>query len=292
MSAPHLVGLIGSRIRGSLSPLLHEHEAAAHGLRYAYRALDLDDLGLGPADAGQLARQAVRLGFTSLNVTHPCKLTVLDGLDELSEEARELGAVNTVTVERGRLVGRNTDRSGFRAALASGLPDVADRPSALGSVLLLGAGGAGAAVAHALLDAGARSLWIADSDASRAEALAAAVSRRGRAMASAIALDDVPARLEEADGVVNATPVGMVGHPGTPLDVAALAPRHWVADVVYRPLDTQLLKAARAVGCRVLDGGWMAVAQAADSFELFTGLPADRDRMRADFLRLAATHHD
>lgn len=292
MSAPHLVGLIGSRIRGSLSPLLHEHEAAAHGLRYAYRALDLDDLGLGPADAGQLARQAVRLGFTSLNVTHPCKLTVLDGLDELSEEARELGAVNTVTVERGRLVGRNTDRSGFRAALASGLPDVADRPSALGSVLLLGAGGAGAAVAHALLDAGARSLWIADSDASRAEALAAAVSRRGRAMASAIALDDVPARLEEADGVVNATPVGMVGHPGTPLDVAALAPRHWVADVVYRPLETQLLKAARAVGCRVLDGGWMAVAQAADSFELFTGLPADRDRMRADFLRLAATHHD
>jgi shikimate dehydrogenase len=287
----HLVGLIGSGIGGSLTPLLHEHEAAAQGLRYAYRTLDLDKLGLEPVDAGHLARQAVRLGFTGLNVTHPCKLTVLDGLDELSDEARALGAVNTIVVEGKRMVGHNTDYSGFRAALRDGLPELAENPSQLRTVVLVGGGGAGAAVAHALLAADVGTLLVADAAPSRAEALAqAAREQAGRGRVSAIALDDVAARLGEANGVVNATPVGMIGHPGIPFDVGALHPRHWVADVIYRPLETQLIKAARAVGCAVLDGGWMAAAQAADSFELFTGLRPDRARMRAEFLRLAASH--
>ncbi|MCH6470100.1 shikimate dehydrogenase [Sinomonas terrae] len=289
----HLVGLIGSGIGGSLSPLLHEHEAAAQGLRYAYRTLDLEELGLQPADAGQLARQAVRLGFTGLNVTHPCKLTVLDGLDELSREAQALGAVNTVVVEGDRLIGHNTDHSGFGAALRAGLPGLAADPARLGTVVLIGAGGAGAAVAHALVAAGAGTLLVADADAARAEALAQSMGRRGGGgTIAAIPVEDVPDRLSEADGIVNATPVGMVGHRGTPFDVGALAPRHWVADVIYRPLETQLVKAARATGCSVLDGGWMASAQAADSFELFTGLAPDRARMREDFLGLAAYHNN
>lgn len=299
-SRPHLIGLIGAGIGGSLSPLLHEREAAAHGLRYAYRTLDLEELGLTPPDAGQLARHAVQLGFTGLNVTHPCKQTVIEGLDGLSEDARELGAVNTVTVEADdgasrhgvRLTGRNTDHTGFRAALAEGLPG-----AALDTVLLVGAGGAGSAVARALLDSGVGKLTVADADPSRAEHLAARLAghRAGNSGAAdcagrvtAVGLEEVPAHLAEVDGVVNATPIGMVGHPGTPFEAAGLTPRHWVADVVYRPLITGLLKAALAAGCRVLDGGWMAVAQAADSFELFTGLAADRARMRAHFLELAA----
>ncbi|WP_430296955.1 shikimate dehydrogenase [Sinomonas sp. B1-1] len=299
---PQLIGLIGANVAGSLSPLLHEREAAAQGLRYAYRALDLDELGLTPEDAGQLARDAGRLGYTGLNVTHPCKQTVIPGLDALSEDARALGAVNTVTVDAdpadpadsaahdggthpgSRLTGRNTDHSGFRAALAEGLPGVP-----LGTVVLVGAGGAGSAVARALLDSGVRELLVADVDPARAAALAARLGEPGSgSRVAAVAHEEVFARLSEADGVVNATPIGMVGHPGTPFDTSALMRRHWVADVVYRPLATQLVKAALAAGCRVLDGGWMAVAQAADSFELFTGLPADRARMRAHFLDLVA----
>lgn len=309
MTAPsHLIGLIGANIAGSLSPLLHEREAAAHGLRYAYRTLDLDELGLAADDAGQLARDAARLGYTGLNVTHPCKQSVIAGLDGLSDDARELGAVNTVVIDAhdggphpggsgsaARLTGRNTDHTGFRAALAEGLPG-----AALATVLLVGAGGAGSAVARALLDAGTGTLLVADAEPARAEQLAArlaghvAAHRAGSPAAAdgagrvaAVVLDEVPARLAEADGVVNATPIGMVGHPGTPFDASALTPRHWVADVVYRPLETQLVKAALAAGCRVLDGGWMAVAQAADSFELFTGRRADRARLRAHFLELA-----
>jgi shikimate dehydrogenase len=310
MTAPsHLIGLIGANVAGSLSPLLHEREAAAHGLRYAYRTLDLNALGLAPDDAGQLARDAARLGYTGLNVTHPCKQSVIAGLDGLSDDARELGAVNTVVIDphdRGprsggsgaaaRLTGRNTDHTGFRAALLEGLPG-----AALGTVLLLGAGGAGSAVARVLLDAGAGTLLVADAEPARAEQLAARLAGHragnpagnpaaadGAGRVAAVVLDEVPTRLAEADGVVNATPIGMVGHPGTPFDASALTPRHWVADVVYRPLETQLVKAALAAGCRVLDGGWMAVAQAADSFELFTGRRADRARMRSHFLELAA----
>ncbi|GAA2203637.1 shikimate dehydrogenase [Sinomonas flava] len=301
-SRPQLIGLIGANVAGSLSPLLHEREAAAQGLRYAYRPLDLDELGLTPEDAGQLVRDAARLGYTGLNVTHPCKQTVISGLDALSDDARALGAVNTVTVDAdrsdpadsaahdagtrpgARLTGRNTDHSGFRAALAEGLPGVP-----LGTVVLVGAGGAGSAVARALLDSGVRELLVADVDPARAAALAARLGEpRSGSRIAAVAHEEVPARLGEADGVVNATPIGMVGHPGTPFDTSALTRRHWVADVVYRPLATQLVKAALAAGCRVLDGGWMAVAQAADSFELFTGLAADRARMRAHFLDLVA----
>jgi shikimate dehydrogenase len=159
----------------------------------------------------------------------------------------------------------------------------------LGTVVLVGAGGAGSAVARALLDSGVRELLVADVDPARAAALAERLGEAGSgSRVAAVAHEEVPARLAEADGVVNATPIGMVGHPGTPFDTSALTRRHWVADVVYRPLATQLVKAALASGCRVLDGGWMAVAQAADSFELFTGVAADRARMRAHFLDLVA----
>lgn len=297
----YLIGLIGANVTGSLSPLLHEREAAAQGLRYAYRTLDIDELGLTPGDAGQLARDAARLGYTGLNVTHPCKQTVIGGLDALSDEAAELGAVNTVTFEKhdgagrlpARLTGRNTDLTGFRAALAEGLPG-----AALGTVVLVGAGGVGSAVARALLDSGVRELLVADAEPSRAADLAERLGRHTGAAqraqdgsagrVTAVVLEDVPARIAEADGVVNATPIGMVGHPGTPFDTSVLTSRHWVADVVYRPLVTQLVKAALAARCRVLDGGWLTVAQAADAFELFTGRPADRARMRAHFLELVA----
>jgi shikimate dehydrogenase len=264
----HVVGLVGAGIAASLSPALHEREAAELGLDYAYELLDIDERGVAPEDAGELVDRARRDGFAGLNVTHPCKQLVLEHVDELSDQAEALGAVNTIVFDGGRAAGHNTDWPGFEQSFARGLPGAAtDR------VLLLGAGGAGAAVAHALTSLGAGRVDIVDADRDRAEELAA------RLGAGAAAHADVGELLQDADGVVHATPTGMADHPGVAVDPALLREDLWVAEVVYRPLETELLRAARARGCRTLDGGGMAVFQAAGSFELFTGVRPDAERM-------------
>ncbi|WP_243790376.1 shikimate dehydrogenase [Saccharopolyspora gloriosae] len=275
-----LTGLIGAGIGPSLSPALHEREAAELGLRCLYRRLDLDELGLPATAVGELLRAARLTGFTGLNITHPAKQLVIEHLDELSPDAAALGAVNTVVFGEGGAVGHNTDWSGFARSLSRGLPDVP-----LDRVVLLGAGGAGAAVAHGLLTLGAGTVHVLDLDAGRAEAVATSLRGRfGADRAVAGGLDAGPAAaLAAADGLVHATPVGMAAHPGLPVPVEALRPQLWVADVVYRPLETELVRTARARGCRVLDGGGMAVFQAADAFRLFTGCEPDADRMLRHF---------
>ncbi|WP_374195955.1 shikimate dehydrogenase [Streptomyces sp. TS71-3] len=279
----YLVGLVGAAIGPSLSPALHEREADRHGLRYLYRLLDIGRLGVPPAGAGRLVRAARDAGYDGLNVTHPCKQHVLDDLDELSPQAAVLGAVNAIVfTPDGRAVGHNTDVTGFAAAFAEGLGAPLDR------VVQLGAGGAGAAVGHALLGLGARHLTVVDALPDRARDLAAALNAHaGLDFADSRPQDDLGAALAGADGLVHATPTGMAAHPGLPLPAGLLHPGLWVADIVYRPLDTELLAAARARGCRVLDGGGMAVHQAADSFRLFTGREPDTPRMLADFADLA-----
>src|SRR4051812_8876027 len=226
----YLVGLIGAGIGTSLSPALHEHEAACLGLRYAYRVLDLDELGVEPADVGTLLDLAREAGFDGCNVTHPCKQLVIEHLDELSDEAAALGAVNTVVLRDGRAVGHNTDAPGFAEGFRRGLPG-----ASLRRVLLIGAGGAGAAVGHALRGLGCRQLEIFDTDVERAAQLAGALDAD---VAGSLDLNGV-------DGVVNATPAGMVGHGGTPVPADRLHPGVWVADIVYPPLQTELLRAAR-----------------------------------------------
>ncbi|WP_030418575.1 shikimate dehydrogenase [Streptomyces sp. SCSIO 75703] len=266
----HRVALVGADIGGSLSPALHEREAAALGLDYTYTLLDLDRL-----PPGWRLRHAVRQGVTGFNVTHPVKQAVIGQLDDLSPDARTLGAVNTVFVSDGRLTGHNTDHSGFLAGLRAGLPG-----ARLGRAVVVGAGGAGSAVAYALAGAGA-AVEIADADTGRAVALAARMTSAFPAgEITSLPAERIPTALTRADGIVNATPIGMTGHPGLPFGTGALTPRHWVADVVYRPLETALLTAARAAGCRVLDGGAMLVAQAARTLALLTGATPDLDRMR------------
>jgi shikimate dehydrogenase len=280
----YLVGLIGSGIGPSLSPALHEREADRQGLRYLYRLIDIDVLGVPPEAVGDLVRAARDLGFDGLNITHPCKQLVIEHLDALAPQAEALGAVNTVVFEAGgRAVGHNTDVTGFAASFAQGLRD-----ASLERVVQLGAGGAGAAVAHATLTLGAERVTVVDSVADRAAHLAGSLSRHfgaGRAVAG------TPDRLAEllagADGLVHATPTGMAAHPGLPVAAELLRPGLWVAEVVYRPLETELVRTARALGCAVLDGGGMAVFQAADAFRLFTGREADSVRMLADIAALA-----
>lgn len=280
----YLVGLVGDGVTPSLTPPMHEHEADLLGLRYLYRPIDLLELGLAGDAVGSLLRSARSLGFNGLNITHPCKQLVLAHLDEISPDARRLGAVNTVVIRDGRFVGHNTDWSGFAAALATGLPG-----AALEHVVQLGAGGAGSAVAYALLSGGVRTLDLVDVDQERAAQRAAELAGffpdstiTGRTTA------ELPQLMQAADGLVHCTPVGMAAHPGAPLDLELVESRHWVADIVYRPIDTELVRDARAKGCTVLDGGRMAVGQAADAFRIFTGLEPDADRMRGHFLQLVA----
>ncbi|CAA9236760.1 MAG: Quinate/shikimate 5-dehydrogenase I delta [uncultured Acetobacteraceae bacterium] len=277
-----LAGLIGTGIGASLTPALHEREGAEQGLRHVYRLLDLESLRLGVEALPELLTAAERTGFAGVNVTHPCKQAVIPLLHGLSDDARALGAVNTVVLRDGRRTGHNTDLSGFAEGFKRGLPDAKrDR------VVQVGAGGAGSAVAHALLAIGAGRLHVFDTDPSRAEALAIALRARfgeGRAAAGA----DLPGAMAEADGVVNCTPVGMAKYPGLPLPAALLRPAQWVAEIVYFPLETELLRTARALGCATLDGGGMAVFQAVGAFRLFTGLEPDAGRMLRHFGEMVA----
>jgi shikimate dehydrogenase len=281
----YLVGLVGSGIGPSLSPALHEREAARQGLRYHYRLIDIDRLGVGPEAVGDLVRAARDLGFDGLNITHPCKQLVIPHLDALAPQAEALGAVNTVVFEDGRATGHNTDVTGFAASFARGLPD-----APLDQVVQLGAGGAGAAVAHALLNLGAGRVTVVDALPDRATRLAVTLNRHfGPGRAAAATPDALSVLLAGADGVVHATPTGMAAHPGLPFPAALLDAALWMAEVVYRPLDTELLRTARALGCATLDGGGMAVFQAVDAFRLFTGLEPDSASMLADFPELAGT---
>jgi shikimate dehydrogenase len=269
-----LLGLIGAGIRRSMSPALHEEEGRHHGLRVHYQLIDLEG---ARGDALPLLIQAARvMGFAGLNITFPCKQAVIPLLDALSEEAKAIGAVNTVVREGDRLVGYNTDASGWSWGFRRALPK-AD----LSRVVLLGAGGAGAAVGYAALELGAKELSIHDLDPSRAAALAS--NLRGRFPDRKVAAASLAAAMSSASGLVHCTPTGMAGHPGMPLDERLLRPAMWVSEIVYVPLETALLKAARRMGCATADGGHMNVGQAIRGFQLFTGLPADAARMEAHF---------
>lgn len=276
-----LCGLIGAGIGRSLAPALQEEEARRHGIALHYQLIDLDHVRGGADALPMLVAAARAMGFAGFNVTYPVKQTVMPLLDALSDEAASIGAVNTVVREGDRLIGHNTDGPGWAWGFRRALPD-AD----LGCVVLLGAGGAGAACADALLRLGTARLRIADRDAARSAALAERLNARFAGDRAAPAALDTA--LDGATGLVHATPVGMAKTPGLPLDPRRLRASLWVSEVVYVPLETPLLAAARAAGCAVMDGGHMNVGQAVRAFELFTGCAADATRMEEHFRRLVA----
>jgi shikimate dehydrogenase len=272
-----LAGLIGAGIQASRTPALHEHEGDAQGMRYLYRLVDLDQLKLDSNALPDLLMAAERMNFTGLNITFPCKQAIIPLLDELSPEARGIGAVNTVVLKDGKRIGHNTDCLGFAEGFRRGLKGVA-----VNRVVQMGAGGAGAAVAHALLSEGVQQLSIFDVDIRRAQDLADNLNQHfgvGRAIAGY----DLPSAMAQADGLVNTTPMGMKKLPGMPVPVELLRAEMWVAEIVYFPLETELLRNARTLGCRTLDGGNMAVFQAVKAFELFSGVVPDAQRMLAHF---------
>jgi shikimate dehydrogenase len=280
------VGLIGAGIQASRSPHLHECEARAAGFALRYHLLDLELLNADVTALPELLAQAQSQGFAGVNITHPCKQAVIPLLDELSEEAAAIGAVNTVVFRAGKRIGHNTDCFGFAENFRRGLTDVPLR-----RVVLLGAGGAGSAVAVAALQLGVEQLAIYDADEARALALASRlqnVYEKDRIYAT----NDLAFAMAETEGLIQATPIGMLGHPGVPLPIALLRPNQWVAEIIYFPLETELLRHARQLRCRTLDGGGMAVFQAVEAFRLFTGVTPDSERMLRCFARMkgAETH--
>ena len=273
-------GLIGKGIQASLTPAMHMTEGRAQGLDYRYELLDLDRLGAGSPSLADLIIQAEAQGFGGLNVTHPFKQDVVEFVDTLSAEAAALRAVNTIVLRGGRRHGYNTDWWGFAESFRRGLPE-AD----LRSVVQLGAGGAGAATAFAILHSGAERLVLFDSDEARAAGLSDSM-RSYFPSAEVEVVRDLEAAMAAASGVIHATPTGMEKYPGLPLPAAFLHRSLWVAEIVYFPLNTELLIEARRRGCQALDGGGMAVFQAVKAFQLFTDLKPDAERMHRHFMEL------
>lgn len=272
-----LAGLIGAGIQASRTPALHEHEGAAQGLTYLYRLIDLDQLKLDSTALEELLTAAQYMGYTGLNITFPCKQAILPLLDDLSPEARGIGAVNTVVLKDGRRIGHNTDCLGFAEGFRRGLTDVSRQ-----RVVQMGAGGAGAAVAHALLSEGVEQLTIFDVESERAQALVDNLNQHFDGTRARVG-HDLDSAMTSACGLVNTTPMGMAKLPGMPVPKTLLRADLWVAEIVYFPLETELLKEARALGCRTLNGATMAVYQAVKAFELFTGITPDPLRMTEHF---------
>ncbi|WP_106745951.1 shikimate dehydrogenase [Yoonia maritima] len=272
-----VIGLVGRGIQSSRTPRMHMAEGAAQGQRIIYQLLDVDQFPGGDRPLKQIIDAAEICGFSGLNITFPYKIDVMPLLDSLSDNARAIGAVNTVVFKDGKRIGHNTDKVGFQEGFRQNMPG-----ANLNHVLQIGAGGAGVAVAHALASLDVQRLTIADSDHGRAVALQSQIAAAHKGIIVDVA--DLKEMLDLApDGIVNATPVGMAKLPGTSYPVSLLRPEMWVADIVYFPLETELLAAARAKGCRVLPGSGMAVYQAVRAFELFTGRQPDAARMKATF---------
>lgn len=279
-SRPYLLGLIGGNIMNSLAPTLQGDALAALGLRGHYHLMDLD---VPPKRRLEDVFSAVKtVGFAGINVTFPVKQAVMPLLDAISDEASQIGAVNTVTFSsdgRGLATGHNTDRSGFRRSIEAtfGVKALQDQP-----IALIGAGGAGRACAFALMDLGAGCVHVHDVDQAKAVGLIADLAKHFGATRSRLS-DDLEKTIRGAKGIVNASPVGMVGISGIPVPPDYLSSSQWVADIIYTPLQTELIQAAQAKGCRVITGDGMNVHQAVDSFRHFTGREASFERMKRTF---------
>ncbi|RDJ23209.1 shikimate dehydrogenase [Bosea caraganae] len=272
-----LLGLIGSPIAHSASPAMHEAAARAAGFEAHYHLIEV--AGAGRTDLAVMLEGICRLGFAGANVTFPYKEAVVPLLNRLSPEAEAIGAVNTVVVEDGELVGHNTDASGFAAAYRNLKRRDGDRP-----VAIIGAGGVGRAIAFALISCGVTRLRLFDLDRDKTAALARLLERRADVEISG----SVAAAVEGAAGIVNATPLGMLPNRDTPVPPTLIEAAQWVADAVYHPLWTPLLLAAQKADATVMTGRELAIHQALDAFRLFTGAEPSETAMSETFDRVMA----
>lgn len=269
----YLLALLGKDIQGSLSPQLYEQEARRQGLRCSYQLVDFAQRGWDAEDLPRVLQSLETLGFTGCNVTHPFKQQIIPYLHQLSPQANAIGAVNTVLFQNGQRIGHNTDCLGFMTHFRRNFADVKSE-----RVLQIGAGGAGSACAYGLLEYGVHHLALYDRDTLRSQALYQQLVKHFGD--TRISLSEDPQQtLANSDGLVQATPIGMTGYPGMPINIDWLAAHQWVADVIYVPRETELVLQARAKGCRAIGGDGMVVFQAAQAFELYTQQQPDQEHM-------------
>ncbi|WP_102106907.1 shikimate dehydrogenase family protein [Oceaniglobus roseus] len=270
-----LLGLIGDNIAASRAPLLHRLAGQQNAVAVSYERLVPRDLG---QSFDEVFASCAAEGFRGINVTYPYKETAARKVRIDDPLVCAIGAVNTVIFEDGGPVGYNTDHSGFMAAYRKVRGDAAP-----GTVLLIGTGGAGRAVAFGLAGLGARALRLVDRDPARAEALADAL--RGAVPTLDVSVwPEAAAAADGAEGLVNCTPVGMVGHDGTPLDAGAMPGATWAFDAVYTPTDTRFLTDAAAAGLSIIPGWELFFFQGVQAWTLFSGLGLDEAGLRAVLL--------
>ncbi|MCF4124020.1 shikimate dehydrogenase [Methylobacterium sp. SyP6R] len=286
MTTPHpRAFVVGHPIGHSRSPLIHGHWLAEHGLPGTYERVDVH-----PDAFPDFIRRLREAGFVGGNVTIPHKEAAFRLVDGLTPRAERIGAVNTLWFEGGRLLGDNTDAPGFLAHLDASLG--AGWPAATGvahgrAALVLGAGGAARAILVGLLERGLDRLIVANRSAERAEGLTALDPAR----ITAVSWDAVPARLPETGLLINTTALGMAGQDALALDLAPLPAAAAVADIVYVPLETPLLTAARARGLPAVDGLGMLLHQAVPGFSRWFGrTPAVTPGLRARIVADLGSH--
>ncbi len=263
------LGLIGNSIKRSKAPRLHELAGSIYGVAVRYERLVPPDLG---RDFNEVFADCRTGGFRGVNITHPYKeqVTRLVDCDGL---ATKVGAVNTVVFGSGKPAGTNTDCSGFVAAYRDTFGEAAP-----GRVALIGAGGAGSAIAFALCALNARAIALTDRDPAKARGLAARLKSHHGDMD--ICVEDIGSAVTGADGIINATPLGMDEHPGCPIPPEILGTQRWAFDAVYTPVETAFLSHARRAGLQVMTGFEMFLHQGIQAFEIFTGRKADAATLR------------
>ena len=270
-ATPIRLGLIGDNITRSKSPRLHCTAGALTGLDVTYDRLIPKDLGLSFAQTFQRARDA---GFRGINVTYPYKEVAAQMVAVPDARVAAIGAVNTVVFDAEGPQGFNTDYSGFKRAYRSVMGDTPP-----GTVCLIGTGGVGKAVAFGLLDLGATEIRCVDLDMAKAQALAHALDAVAGDTRITIATDAGTAATG-AQGIVNCTPLGMVGIGGTPLPRAAMQGAAWAFDAVYTPVETEFLTDAALAGLQIISGYELFFGQGVDAWEIFTGVPLDHGALR------------
>ena len=266
-----LLGLIGDNIASSRAPLLHRIAGSQNGIKVQYDRLTPKDRGL-PFDA--LFASCTPDGYRGINITYPYKEKAAKLARVDDPQVRAIGAINTVIFEPGGARGYNTDYSGFvagyRAAFGDALP---------GNVALIGTGGVGRAVSFGLASLGVAQLRLVDCDRSKAEALSSALEIGNPDLKVSI-WDTAEKAAIGANGLVNCTPVGMVGHDGTPMAPEAMIGADWAFDAIYTPLETQFLIDAKAAGLSILSGWELFIYQGIHAWKHFSGTPLDEIKLR------------
>ncbi|MFN3853398.1 MAG: shikimate dehydrogenase [Phreatobacter sp.] len=270
-----LLGLVGHPIAHSAAPAAHEALAQAVGLEAFYHLIEVP--GAGREGLRSILDGVRATGFAGVNITYPYKEMAAGLVDELSPDVAAMGAINTVVISAGRLIGHNTDMSGFRTAYDRFVGLRGPR-----SVALFGAGGVGRAIAHALARPGGPVLRLYDPDRVKAEDLA------GRLPGTAVLTSSVEEAIDGVEAIINATPLGMAPDKRSPVPPALIEASHLVIEVVYSPLFTPLLTAAHRQGARYMTGRDLFVHQAIDAFRLFTGLEGSESAVGAAFDRVMA----